>query len=429
MNVFIIGSGGREHTLAWKIRQSPQCGQLYVVPGNAGTRTIAGCPALDISDYNQLGDFILKNAVDMVVVGPEAPLVDGIRDFFDADPAYSEVLFIGPGKKGAMLEGSKDFAKQFMKRHGIPTASSSSFTSDQFDEAIRLIRRIPVPVVVKADGLAAGKGVIICETRKEAEKAVENILLNKQFGKAGNMVVIEEFLQGIEVSVFLLTDGKDYVIFPEAKDYKRIGDNDTGPNTGGMGSVSPVSFAGPDFMKKVEDRIIIPTIRGLAEEKIGFTGFIFLGLMNVGSDPWVIEYNVRMGDPESQVVIPRIRNDFVELLAAAGKGQLKGSKIEVSREMAVTIVLAAGGYPGTYVKGKPIGGLEKVNNALVFHAGTDTGQGESIITTGGRVLAVTGMGKTLQEALDAAYGETKQIRWEGMQYRKDIGQDLLKLEK
>ncbi|MBR9998880.1 MAG: phosphoribosylamine--glycine ligase [Cyclobacteriaceae bacterium] len=429
MNVLIIGSGGREHTLAWKIRQSPQCERLYVLPGNAGTTSIAENPGLDPSDYDQLRDFILRNKVDLVVVGPEAPLVDGIRDYFNSDARLRRVLFIGPGREGAMLEGSKDFAKQFMNRHRIPTAASATFTPAQYNDAIQRIQQGSTPVVVKADGLAAGKGVIICETREEAEKAIIDILLKNQFGEAGNKVVIEEFLEGIEVSVFLLTDGRNYVVFPEAKDYKRIGDNDTGPNTGGMGSVSPVIFADPSFMKKVEERIIKPTIEGLKEEKIDFTGFIFLGLMNVSGDPYVIEYNVRMGDPESQVVIPRINNDFIDLLAAAAKGRLEGYKVDVTGKTAVTVVLASGGYPGSYEKGKVILGLDKVKKTIVFHAGTGTGQDDSIITRGGRVLAVTGMGENLKEALELTYSEVKNIHWEGMQYRKDIGRDLLELEK
>ena len=429
MNVLIIGSGGREHTLAWKINQSPSCEKLYVLPGNAGTEKIAENLDINSSDYQRIKDFVLKQQIDLVVVGPEAPLVDGIRDYFREDDQLKEVHFIGPGRHGAMLEGSKDFAKEFMKKYQIPTAGFRSFTVEMISEARSHIKKMKTPIVVKADGLAAGKGVIICDNHKDAEKALENMLLNNQFGTAGSKVVIEEYLEGIEVSVFLLTDGKDYVIFPEAKDYKRIGENDTGPNTGGMGSVSPVVFADPSFMRKVEDRIIKPTIGGLSKEGIEFTGFIFLGLMNSGGDPYVIEYNVRMGDPESQVVIPRIENDLVDLLIAAARGQLKGKEVKISDHTAVTIVLASGGYPGNYEKGKVIQGLDKVDRGIVFHAGTGTNHKHQILTRGGRVLAVTGLGESLKEALDIAYAEIKKVQWEGMQFRKDIGQDLLKLEK
>ncbi len=429
MNVLVLGSGGREHTLAWKIKQSPSCEKLYVLPGNAGTGIIAENLDISGSDHEKIKDFILKNGIGLVVVGPEAPLVEGIRDYFKSDDQLREILFIGPGREGALLEGSKDFAKEFMKKHRIPTAASETFTADRISLAKSHLQKMQAPIVVKADGLAAGKGVIICESREDAEKAIENMLLYNQFGKAGSKVVIEEYLVGIELSVFLLTDGKDYVIFPEAKDYKRIGENDTGPNTGGMGSVSPVNFADPSFMRKVEDRIIKPTIAGLSKDGIDFTGFIFLGLMNVGGDPYVIEYNVRMGDPESQVVIPRIENDFIDLLISTARGRLKNQKVKVSENTAVTVVLASGGYPGAYEKGKVIYGLDKVNRGIVFHAGTRTDINGQVLTQGGRVLAVTGMGKSLTEALDIAYTEINKLNWEGMQFRKDIGQDLLKLEK
>jgi len=429
MNVLIIGSGGREHTLAWKIKQSPLCNRLYVLSGNAGTEEIAENLDISFSEHDKLKKFVIDKDINLLVVGPEAPLVEGIRDNFEADPDLQEIMFIGPGREGAMIEGSKDFAKQFMRKHRIPTADSFTFTPDQLSEAKVHIRKIPVPIVVKADGLAAGKGVIICQTREEAEQAIDNMLVRGVFGKAGSKIVIEEYLKGIELSVFLLTDGKNYVIFPEAKDYKRIGENDTGPNTGGMGSVSPVIFADPSFMQKVEERIIQPTIRGLSNDGIKYIGFIFLGLMNVNGDPFVIEYNVRMGDPESQVVIPRIKNDFVKLLTAASKGELNQHRINVNRDTAVTVVLASGGYPGSYEKGKVIKGLDRVQNAIVFHAGTKTDGSSQTVTQGGRVLALTGLGRDLKDALKITYSEINKIQWEGMQYRKDIGQDLLKLEK
>jgi len=429
MNILVVGSGGREHTIAWKIRQSPLCKNLFVLPGNAGTRQLAENIDIPISDFESVKNFVLAENIDLVVIGPEAPLVDGMRDLFAADDQLCEILFIGPCQKGAMLEGSKDFAKQFMSRNQIPTASSETFTVDQLLNAKKHLKNIKPPIVIKADGLAAGKGVIICDEKNKAEEVVENMLLNKMFGKASDKIIIEEYLEGIEISVFLLTDGKDYVIFPEAKDYKRIGEKDTGLNTGGMGSVSPVYFADFLFMQKVEERIIKPTIDGLKKEKIDFIGFIFLGLMNVNGDPFVIEYNVRMGDPESQVVIPRIKNDLVKLLTAAAKGELKNQTVSLDKRSAATIVLASGGYPGSYEKGKAIYGLENVENAIVFHAGTKSDSQSNVITNGGRVLAVTGMGNNLNEALRIAYQEISKIHWEGMQYRRDIGQDLLHLDK
>jgi phosphoribosylamine--glycine ligase len=429
MNVLIIGSGGREHTLAWKIKQSPKCDRLYVLPGNAGTREIAENMEVSPSDPDRIKEIVLKKDIHLVIVGPEAPLVEGLRDYFQTDPELQQILFIGPGRNGSMIEGSKDFAKHFMNRHRIPTAASVSFDINQITNAKKHIRDIPLPIVVKADGLAAGKGVIICQSREDAEKAIDNMLVKGHFGKAGSKVVIEEYLTGIELSVFLLTDGSNYIIFPEAKDYKRIGENDTGPNTGGMGSVSPVHFADRPFMEKVEDRIIKPTINGLKKDGIDFIGFIFLGLMNVNGNPFVIEYNVRMGDPESQVVIPRIRNDFLDLLTDAAKGNLKRQRIDVDPDTAVTVVLASDGYPGSYEKGKVITGLDQVDHAIVFHAGTKADEFNQIVTQGGRVLALTGLGKNLKEALEHTYSEIKKVHWEGMQYRRDIGQDLLKLEK
>lgn len=429
MNILIIGSGGREHTIAWKISQSPLCEQLYIMPGNAGTAAIAKNVDISVSDFARIGQFVHDKHVDLVVVGPEAPLVDGIRDYFMADPELTKVGFIGPDKKGALIEGSKDYAKLFMNKYGIPTAGFRTFTAHELPSAKEYIRSKTPPVVLKADGLAAGKGVLICKSVEEAEASIEHMLIDKRFGKAGEKVVVEDFLDGIEVSVFLLTDGKDYVLFPEAKDYKRIRDNDQGPNTGGMGSVSPVNFADNIFMKKVEHRIIVPTIEGLIREGIEYKGFIFLGLININGDPYVIEYNVRMGDPESQVVIPRIENDFLQLLRAAAGGTLANEHVVLSPEYAVTVVMASEGYPGSYAKDKKIRGLEKVNEALVFHAGTRFDNGENIVTNGGRVLAVTGRGTDLKEAIDEAYTGTSKITWDGVQYRRDIGQDLLKLEK
>jgi len=429
MNIIVIGSGGREHTISWKISQSPLCNKLYLLPGNAGTAGFAQNVDISDSDFEKVAEFVLENKIDLVIVGPEAPLVDGIRDFFSADPRLKDIGFVGPDKRGALIEGSKDFSKKFMFKYDIPTAGFKTFTVDELSEAKEYIRSQDPPIVLKADGLAAGKGVLICKTLEEAEASIEGMLQDKMFGKASEKVVIEDFLDGIEVSVFILTDGKNYVLFPEAKDYKRIRENDQGSNTGGMGSVSPVNFADKVFMNKVDERIIKPTIKGLIDEGIDYKGFIFLGLINIKDDPFVIEYNVRMGDPESQVVIPRIENDFVQLLSAAAQGTLGNEKVQFSKDTAVTVVMASAGYPGSYEKGKEIQGIESVDEALVFHAGTKFNDKKQILTNGGRVLAVTGKGSDLQDAIDAAYSNVSKISWEGAQYRKDIGQDLLKLEK
>jgi phosphoribosylamine--glycine ligase len=402
MNILIIGNGGREHAFAWKIRQSKHCSKLYVAPGNAGTSIIAENVPIAVDDFVALGELCKKNQIGLIVVGPEVPLVKGIRDFFEKDPALKKILMVGPGQAGAQLEGSKDFSKQFMLRHGVPTAKAKTFQAAELDAALHYIDSCKPPIVLKADGLAAGKGVIITEDMDEAKSAMREMLLDKKFGEASTKVLVEEFLKGIELSVFVLTDGEGYVILPEAKDYKRIGDNDTGPNTGGMGAVSPVSFADEAFMKKVEDSVIKPTIAGLRKDNIPYKGFIFIGLMNVGGEPFVIEYNARMGDPETQVVLPRIKSDFVELLLSAANSQLKNNVLEIATQTAVTISMVSGGYPGDYEKGKEIKGLQKTAEALFFHAGTKT-KGDSVLTDGGRVIAATGLGHDLPSAREKAY--------------------------
>jgi phosphoribosylamine--glycine ligase len=424
MNILIIGNGGREHALAWKMSQSPLCDKLFVAPGNAGTSQVAQNVNIGVDDFQMLGKFCKDNLIELVVVGPEGPLVLGIRDYFESDPWLKDVLMVGPGKVGAQLEGSKDFSKQFMLRNGIPTAKSRTFTAKDIEQAFDYIATCKPPIVLKADGLAAGKGVVICLSLAEAKAVIKDMLVNKKFGEASAKVLIEEFLNGIEVSVFVLTDGKDYVILPEAKDYKRIGDGDIGPNTGGMGAVSPVIFATPDFMKKVDEKVVKPTIAGLNREAISYKGFIFVGLMNVGGNPYVIEYNARMGDPETQAVMPRIKNDLVKLLAATAKGELKNETVEFDNDYSVTIALVSGGYPAEFEKGKPIKGLDHENKTLVFHAGTKQHH-ENIVTDGGRVLAVTGKGSSLQEARDAAYERAAKIGWDGIYFRRDIGIDLM----
>ncbi len=423
MNILIIGNGGREHAFAWKIKQSPLCKNLFVAPGNAGTQSIATNISIAVDNFNSLGDFCLNQKIDLVLVGPEVPLVKGIRDYFEADEKLKNILMVGPGKMGAQLEGSKDFSKQFMLRHNIPTAKAKTFLGHQTKEAQQYIEGFQPPIVLKADGLAAGKGVVIAVTIAEAKAAVREMLEEKKFGEASAKVLIEEFLDGIELSVFILTDGNDYVILPEAKDYKRIGDGDTGPNTGGMGAVSPAPFADHSFMKKVEEKIIKPTVAGLKKEGIAYQGFIFIGLMKVGEEPFVIEYNARMGDPETQSVMMRIQSDFVELLIACAKGELKNKSIEIDASVAVSVVMATGGYPENYAKGKIISGLENTG-AQVFHAGTKNLDGKTV-TDGGRVLAVTATGKTLTEAIANSYHSVEKIKWEDAYFRKDIGKDLL----
>jgi phosphoribosylamine--glycine ligase len=425
MNILLIGNGGREHALAWKIKQSPFCEKLFVAPGNAGTSIVAENVSIGVSDFEKLGAFCLENKIELVVIGPEIPLVKGIRDYFEAEPKLKSILMVGPGKAGAQLEGSKDFSKQFMLRNGVPTAKAKTFYANQFADAAIYLETCQPPYVLKADGLAAGKGVIITSDKAEAKATMREMLEEKKFGDASAKVLIEEFLDGIELSVFVLTDGENYVILPEAKDYKRIGDGDTGPNTGGMGSVSPVPFATAAFMKKVEEEVIKPTIAGLKKEQIPFKGFIFVGLMNVSGEPYVIEYNTRMGDPETQSVMARIQSDFLELLLAAAKGELKDKTIEVDPNFALTIVVASDGYPDEYEKGKVITGLdENATEAFVFHAGTKK-QNDLVVTDGGRVLGVTGKGKTLAEAKANAYAAAEKINWEGVYYRWDIGNDLM----
>lgn len=427
MNILIIGNGGREHAFAWKIKQSKQCDKLFVAPGNAGTATVAENVAIAVDDFAKLGQFCLDNKIDLVVVGPEVPLVKGIRDYFESNPALKNIALVGPGKTGAQLEGSKDFSKQFMVRNNVPTAKAKTFFSETVNESFSYIDSCTPPIVLKADGLAAGKGVIITEDKAEAKAVIKEMLVDKKFGDASAKVLIEEFLNGIEVSVFVLTDGKDYVVLPEAKDYKRIGDNDTGPNTGGMGAVSPVVFADSVFLKKVEEKVIKPTINGLHKEGIAYKGFIFIGLMNVAGEPYVIEYNARMGDPETQVVLPRIKTDFVSLLFAAATGTLQNTSIETHPEYAVTLSMVSGGYPGDYEKGKAIAGLEKVSDAVAFHAGTKSKE-NAIVTDGGRVISMMAMGPDLTSAREKAYRGASLLAWDGLYFRKDIGLDLLALQ-
>ena len=426
MNILVIGSGGREHTLVWKIKQSDKCDNLYVAPGNAGTASIA--INVNISDFNEIGEFCIEKDIEMVVVGPEAPLVLGFTDFIKSSSSYNHIKVVGPSKKGSQLEGSKDFSKNFMNKYGIPAAKSQTFTASDIEQAKEYIASFTPPIVLKADGLAAGKGVIIAESIKEAHSSIENMLINKQFGDASNKVLVEEFLEGIELSVFVLTDGENYVILPEAKDYKRIGEGDTGPNTGGMGAVSPVSFADSNFMSKVEKQIIKPTINGLKKENIDYKGFIFIGLMNVNGDPFVIEYNVRMGDPETEAVIPRIKNDIVDLFEKTADIKLNEAVLEIDNKIATTVVLVSEGYPGNYNKGEIISEINSNNKALVFHAGTRK-EKDKVLTNGGRVIAVTGIGDTIEDALSNAYSVSNTISWKGKNFRKDIGQDLLALEK
>ena len=423
MNVLILGSGGREHAIAWKIAQSPLLDKLYVAPGNPGTAQLATNLPCALSDFEAIRSLVLSHQIELVIVGPEVPLVEGLADFFLADDSLKHVQFLGPDKHAAQLEGSKDFAKQFMMRHGIPTAKYATFTKASIEEGHRFLETLNPPYVLKADGLAAGKGVLILNSLIEAQESLTT-LLGGQFGEASARVVIEEFLTGVELSVFALTDGKDYVLLPEAKDYKRIGEGDTGLNTGGMGAVSPVPFADKVFMQKVEEQIVKPTMRGIREENMRYTGFVFFGLINVNGDPFVIEYNCRMGDPETEVVMPRIASDVLPLFSAAASGTLAGMSLEKDPRAASTIMLVAGGYPEEYEKGSIISGLSKVQNSLVFHAGTKQSN-EDIVTNGGRVLAITSYGHDIHDALRTSYENAARINWTDKYYRRDLGRDLL----
>jgi phosphoribosylamine--glycine ligase len=428
MKILLLGSGGREHALAWKLTQSPLCSTLFIAPGNAGT---SGCGVnvnLSPLDFEAIGKYCIAESIGMVVVGPEEPLVRGIVDFFAADPALRSIPVIGPSASGARLEGSKAFSKQFMDRHHIPTARYHEFNSSNFAEGIAYLQQHSLPIVLKADGLAAGKGVMICQNHVEAVAEFELMLQGHKFGEAGNKVVVEEFLTGIELSVFVLTDGRHYLTLPSAKDYKRVGEGDKGPNTGGMGAVSPVPFADAVFMDKITQRIIIPTINGLSAEKIDYKGFVFIGVIKVGDDPYVIEYNCRMGDPETEVVMPRLKNDLVELFTAVAEQRLNELEVKTDPRTACTVVAVSGGYPGSYEKGLPITGLDQPLTAdtLIFHAGTRTENNDNaILTNGGRVLCVTSFAETVYEAVDKSRDVLEKIDYDGIYYRRDIGYEFL----
>lgn len=424
MNVLVLGSGGREHALAWKISQSPLIGKLFIGPGNAGTGLVGSNVKLDVSDFKAIGQFAVENHVSMLVVGPEAPLVEGIRDYFDEHPQLADIAVIGPSKLGAMLEGSKDFAKRFMQKYDIPTAAYQTFHTGETQKGMHFLQQLSPPYVLKADGLAAGKGVIICDHLDEAGHHLDQMLEHARFGEASRKVVIEEFLDGIEVSVFVLTDGKNYLLLPEAKDYKRIGEGDTGPNTGGMGCISPVPFADNKFMEKVENRVIKPTMEGLQKEDILYQGFIFFGLMNVKGDPYVVEYNCRMGDPEAEVVIPRIKTDLLELFGSFKDQSLDQHKLEVDPSVAAAIFLVSGGYPQSYEKGKVIKNLGEAAGSILFHAGTRQENGQ-VLTNGGRVLAVTSLAPDIEGALENSYRNAEKIQFEKKYYRRDLGRDLM----
>jgi len=423
MKVLLLGSGGREHALAWKIAQSSSLEELYIAPGNAGTKQHGTNVPMDVNDFESIKTFVLEKEINMVVVGPEDPLVNGISDFFKADEQLNKVPVIGPSKEGAQLEGSKDFAKQFMMRHNIPTAKYATFTKDTIEEGNKFLASMKPPYVLKADGLAAGKGVLILNSLEEAQEELKNMLADAKFGEASSRVVIEQFLSGVELSVFVITDGESYKILPEAKDYKRIGEGDTGLNTGGMGAISPVPFADNTFKDKIKNQIIIPTIKGIKSEGIDYKGFIFFGLINVKGEPYVIEYNCRMGDPETEVVIPRLKSDILDLFEGVATGTLSEADIVFDDRSACTVMMVSGGYPEKYEKGKQIFGINTVNESIIFHAGTKA-DGPTVVSAGGRVLALTSYGKNLKVALDKSYESADKIEFDKAYYRKDIGFDV-----
>lgn len=422
MKILLIGSGGREHALAWKMAQSPKLEKLYIAPGNAGTAQLGENIDVGVNDFEKLGRLAIEKQIDMLIVGPEDPLVKGVSDFFKSEPSLKHIPVIGPSSKGALLEGSKEFAKEFMLRHKIPTAKYFSVTASNLSQGLDFLETMEAPFVLKADGLAAGKGVLILSSLKEAQEELK-AMIDGKFGQASNKVVIEEFLEGIELSTFVITDGKSYKVLPEAKDYKRIGEGDTGLNTGGMGCVSPVPFANDEFLKKVEDRIIAPTVMGLQKDQIDYSGFIFFGLMNKNGEPFVIEYNVRMGDPEAEVIMPRLKSDLVDLFIAVAENTLPSKEIDIDPRSCATVMLVSGGYPEAYEKGKEITNLEKVSLSIPFHAGTRLSNNE-ILTNGGRVISVSSLGASFQEALEISYKNSEIITFEKKYYRHDIGFDL-----
>ncbi|MEW7289512.1 phosphoribosylamine--glycine ligase [Aquimarina sp. 2304DJ70-9] len=423
MNILVLGSGGREHTFAYKIAQSELCSTLFVAPGNAGTANIATNVPISVTDFSAIKSLVVKENIKMVVVGPEDPLVQGISDYFAKDDQLKNVVVIGPSKEGAQLEGSKEYAKEFLFRHNIPTAAYQSFTAATVDDGKQFLETLNAPYVLKADGLAAGKGVLILQDIEEAKSELENMLTNKKFGAASEKVVIEEFLDGIELSVFVLTDGKNYVTLPTAKDYKRIGEGDTGLNTGGMGAISPVPFADEVFMRKIEEQIVKPTVEGLIQENIDYKGFIFIGLIKVGDDPKVIEYNVRMGDPETEAVLPRVKTDLVTLFQHVGDQSLDKVDLEIDQRSATTVMTVSGGYPEAYEKGKEITGIDSISDAIVFHAGTKL-EGDKVVTNGGRVIAITSFDEDFKKALKNSYENIEKLHFDKMYYRKDLGFDL-----